>query len=344
MNIIKQGKRIVIFGEEISAPLKLDNRPYSLEGTKFGMELLEAENFTLPEKLYDNEKDFRERVLKSYKTLNKNVGVLLIGEKGMGKSVVAKLLAQEANQPIIMITKPISMKHDFAAFISSIEADVTILVDEFDKIVQFPGSHEDKEYHEQDSFLSFMDGVVTSKFKRLFIFTTNDAIDDKFINRPSRIRYKKNFRYLNENTFNMIVDDKLIKKEYKQDLLDNLSIYEANIDLLCTIIEEINIQDKPYSEFKEDFNHESLIYKYDRYRQQPGGHFEYVDCIETRRRIDKKDTYLEGDQIKIVDFREDFLIYKTWEMVNRIGGKQEKAEVVYKLKEAKLKLTYGYVD
>ena len=60
----------------------------------------------LPKKVFTTKKDdlFITRVLHSYNNDTKNTtGVLLTGDKGSGKTVTAKVIAQRANLPIVVI-------------------------------------------------------------------------------------------------------------------------------------------------------------------------------------------------------------------------------------------------
>lgn len=203
----------------------------------------------------------------------RNTGVLLDGEKGFGKSVMAKQLAIQANLPVIMITKSIPVKYDFLAFLNNIKQEFVLFIDEFEKIFPNGNSHLDddddnkKNSPSQHVFLSYLDGSTSNEFKKLVLLTTNTPIDDKFINRPSRIKFYKEYVSMSEDMYDMIIENKLINKEYKNDLLENLPLIECSPDLLTSIIDEINKLEMPYSKFKEYFNHKQQQYRYNIYKQ-----------------------------------------------------------------------------
>lgn len=84
---------------------------YQVSETMAGMQysLEYAKPLTLPEKLFGNIEQQKQRILTAYTKSNKNLSVLLYGIGGTGKSTLAKLLAKEAinnlNLPVIIIQK-----------------------------------------------------------------------------------------------------------------------------------------------------------------------------------------------------------------------------------------------
>lgn len=262
------------FFNEVQILSELEVKNYRIDFSEFsGLFLVDEDNFTLPEKIYDVDKEFRELVLKSFNMNTRNTGVLLDGEKGFGKSVMAKQLAIQANLPVIMITKSIPVKYDFLAFLNNIKQEFVLFIDEFEKIFPNGNSHLDddddnkKNSPSQHVFLSYLDGSTSNEFKKLVLLTTNTPIDDKFINRPSRIKFYKEYVSMSEDMYDMIIENKLINKEYKNDLLENLPLIECSPDLLTSIIDEINKLEMPYSKFKEYFNHKQQQYRYNIYKQ-----------------------------------------------------------------------------
>ena len=144
--------------------------------------------------------------------------------KGTGKTVTAKELANKLNLPIIIIKDMGDHNQSMIEFLSGIEGDCILFLDEFEK-----------NFSESDStILQIMDGVYNSKYRKVFLLTTNAmTINENMVGRPSRIRYVKEFGNL---------DDVLQVPEARQDLLDFIdSLTISTIDILKTIVNEVNI-------------------------------------------------------------------------------------------------------
>lgn len=306
MTIIKDG-RVHMFYEgsiEVIHHLEPGNYEFSM-GKVLCLESMGK--FGFPGKLYDIEKPFRDQVLKTFRAHPGNTGVLLQGYKGQGKTICAKLLAQESNLPVVLIASRIPIGVDFVSFINSLKTDLVVFVDEFEKLFPPSYSNSSEGYHPQDSFLGFMDGAISSKYKRLFILTTNDSVNDKFMNRPSRIRYFKKYEFMDEKVYDMIIEDKLENKKFEADLRDNVYHTDCTIDLLCSIIDEINIQEMPYSSFKQWFNHKSESMTYDIFEYvAKTKEWKFVESTDSERPIVRGNNNIGGELYKVTHMDADY--------------------------------------
>ena len=89
------------------------------------------DSFTLPSPLYGRESSFVGKVVKTYQNTSGNLGVILNGLKGTGKTVTAKLICNELNLPVIIISEP---EDNMVDFINRIEQDAVVFIDEFEKV------------------------------------------------------------------------------------------------------------------------------------------------------------------------------------------------------------------
>ena len=216
-----------------------------------------SENFELPEKLYGIEKGLVERIITTYNRLDKNFGVLLKGLKGTGKTIIAKEVSNKLELPVILINKSFS---DMGQFINSIPQDVILFFDEFEKTYELNYYDEDEENSDGkkgiNHLLTLMDGVFTSKNKRLFLLTTNKVyLPDAMISRPSRIRYIKEFGDLEYESIVEILEDSVDDKKLIPSLVDILKDLEyITVDIVKSIAEEANIYGIVTKEFFEIFN------------------------------------------------------------------------------------------
>ena len=262
---LQRGSRFSLVDDNFDKYPVLEKGLYDL---RFNMEdgiYLEktGESFEFNYKLYGLDNTFISHVLNTYKKskVKKNMGVLLNGERGTGKTVCAKYLANQLDLPIIMISNDCPGLNNF---ISSVKQDVVFFFDEFEKNFK-RGSDEYDENQSGESLLSIMDGVYNTGFSHIFILTTNELrINKNFLSRPSRIRYLKTFNpVMSKELLGEIADDFLKDSSRKQDLINFVSTLEfASIDIVKRIIEEINMHDCSIDEFKNFFNVSISEYTY----------------------------------------------------------------------------------
>lgn len=189
----------------------------------------------LPKKLYGDDEKVAKIYLKTFESLKKNMGVLLTGQKGGGKSTMAKLICNLSNQPTILITQPF-VGDLFKSFLSSITQHVNVFVDEFEKV--YPD-----EEKKQEEFLTILDGVFQSK--KLFIFTANSMSINQFLkNRPGRIRYLRKYGGLEKAVIKEIIADLLENSKHENDLISLTNLLSSvSMDVLLTLIQEVNLYD-----------------------------------------------------------------------------------------------------
>lgn len=207
---------------------------YSISLTMTGYHLDKyADKFVFPYKMYGLQEDFIDHVIKTYNNTEGNLGIMFTGTKGTGKTVTAKELANKLNLPVIIVKDMGDHNQSMIEFLSGIEGDCVLFLDEFEK-----------NFSESDStILQIMDGVYNSKYRKVFLLTTNAmSINENMVGRPPRIRYVKKFENLDLKVVNEYLDDALEVPEARQDLLDFIdSLTISTIDILKTIVNEVNI-------------------------------------------------------------------------------------------------------
>lgn len=112
---------------------------------------------------YKMQEDFIDHVIKTYNNTEGNLGIMFTGTKGTGKTVTAKELANKLNLPVIIVKDMGDHNQSMIEFLSGIEGDCVLFLDEFEK-----------NFSESDStILQIMDGVYNSKYRKVFLLTTN---------------------------------------------------------------------------------------------------------------------------------------------------------------------------
>jgi hypothetical protein len=251
------------FLREVSQQVnKLEPAIYKVEAMPMSGELYLShvqDKYDFPYKVYGMESGFISRVKRTYDNTNGNLGILLNGVKGTGKTVTAKQICNKMNLPVIVVS---AMFENIPGFINSIQQDIVIFVDEYEKI-----------YADRDhSVLTIMDGALDNGFRRIFLLTTNNLyINDNMIQRPGRIRYLKTYNDLSRSAIEEIVDDKLQHTELREVTIEFISQLELiTVDIVKAIIDEVNIHNEDPKEFKDVFNIKVMDNKYNVYEVIPG--------------------------------------------------------------------------
>lgn len=195
--------------------------------------LLRDGELTLPKKIYGGT-GLEERILKSFNSSNKSVGVLLEGLKGSGKTLFSKVLAKKSGLPIIIVDEEYPVQRA-VEFFAKIEQPICLLFDELEKNTYF---------WRTDKLLKLLDGVQPGP-KKLTIMTCNsiDDLDDNLKDRCSRIRYYIHYDGLSLSSIQEIVNDVVENESNKNGLADKIfnSVKTKSYDNIISICKEINI-------------------------------------------------------------------------------------------------------
>lgn len=251
-NIFSQGSATTV-----AHPEGLPKGIYEVKVSMTGFYLSKiAESFTFDYKLYGLNQKFIDYVLRTYENTTGNLGVLLDGIKGTGKTVVAKELCNRLQLPVVLVQ---SMGSDTNSKLikylsASIDFDCIFFFDEYEK-----------EFKNSSDVLSFMDGTYNSIYRKVFLLTTNELnVDSNLLGRPSRIRYKKSFSNLSEEVTREILNDILEDKTAIEKVIElTHSMNIITIDLIKAIATEINIHGvEALPNIKETFNIEFSRFTY----------------------------------------------------------------------------------
>lgn len=194
----------------------------------------QTDNFELSTKLYGNTTRHAERIINTFKDRPAGTGVLLTGEKGSGKTLLAKQISIDCaklNIPTILVNQPFH-GDKFTSLLQGVTQPAVVMFDEFEKVY-------DEE--NQPHMLSLLDGFIQSP--KLFILTCNDKwrIDRHMRNRPGRLYYSIDFSGLD----NAFVDEYCRDNLHNHDNIDGVlkisKLYNRfNFDMLKAMVEEMN--------------------------------------------------------------------------------------------------------
>lgn len=189
-------------------------------------------------KYYGRTKEYAQRIINTYKDRPNNTGVLLSGEKGTGKTLLARYVALEMNCPVIIINQAFAINELIVLF-SYVKKNCVIIFDEFEKT--YGAWENSKKGSDQDTLLSILDGLTRSK--KLFIFITNSytSISYYMKNRPGRIFYDIKFDTVDDLFIKEYCMDNLKEKKHIPQIIKMSKLFNKfNFDCLKALVEEMN--------------------------------------------------------------------------------------------------------
>lgn len=140
MSIVQNGTTYNIYDSSVNIHNQLPPAIYKVRfSQQSGYSLVySASNYVLSEKVYGVHEKKVDKVLNAFKKFNRSEGVILSGDKGIGKSLFTKMLSNAAlalGYPVVLVEEPTPRLGDF---LDSITTECVILFDEFDKTFHDP--------------------------------------------------------------------------------------------------------------------------------------------------------------------------------------------------------------
>lgn len=252
---IETGSQIRVYDSAVKAHDQLPLGTYRVHFTpQEGFSLLRVANLTVgTPRIYGQRDDKVEKIFRSYERTERSLGVMLSGDKGQGKSLFLRMVAEHAltaEMPVVLVTEDFD---GIAGFIDTL-GECLVIFDEFEKV--FFGGSRSNAINRQNQFLSLFDGIST--VKRIYCLTVNEIEDLSayLVNRPGRFHYHMRFDYPGPDEV----------REYLTDMapvaapaeIENAVLFSRrvrlNYDHLRAIAFELNHPDVVFSEIVDDLN------------------------------------------------------------------------------------------
>ena len=260
----------VIFmnGDSVSSLKQLPKKVYKVDfNKKMGIFLKESEIKTAHGKIYGNSQNIADHIVQAYKLNdpNRNMGVLLSGGRGLGKTLTTRLVIEQlkGDFPIIIISEFLPGLPDFLSNLKN----CVILMDEFEKFMggNANGGDNEDDQTKQETILSCLDGN-TGCTGNLFLLTANNIwkIDENLKSRPGRIRYHYRYESENADIVRQYCQDNLKRKDIIEEVVKTLGIAKyVSLDIITAFVDELNnFPNLTPTQVMEFFNIESSETKY----------------------------------------------------------------------------------
>lgn len=228
MKVIGYGSNYEIYEDDLKTFDKLPSGTYKVRFHKMkGFFLVKTDDISSSERIYGNHPQRVAKIMKAYDKFDRSLGILMSGDKGIGKSLFAQLLTDEVinrDIPVLLVDTPY---FGVAEFLDSVKQEVMVLFDEFEKV--FDSNNKDIE--KQDSLLGLLDG--TSHQKRLYVMTVNNVskVNSFLLNRTGRIHYHLRFEYPTREEIIEYLKDKISPETYNEDEVEKVTRYAQRVKL-----------------------------------------------------------------------------------------------------------------
>ncbi len=237
MSIINFGTTYMVLGEDAKVIDKLPVATYRVNfsmNSGFSLDKVK-DSFTIPnnQKVFGNRESKVEMIDKAFQASKNSVGLLLTGEKGIGKTLFARMvstkMASHGIATVIVDGNSLGKASSLASYLDTLPSNIMIMFDEYEKVF-------DNEM--QSAMLGLFDGMSNSK--RLYVVTANDTykLSDYIKGRPGRFLFDIQFKFLSEDDVEEYV--KYFIPEISKGELNfarNLAtIYSINYDILNALV------------------------------------------------------------------------------------------------------------
>lgn len=192
-----------------------------------------GQSFNLPAKIYGKHHAYKKMILKALNTRDESVGVLLLGQKGAGKTILAHDLcntAVTAGHPVFIIETqlPAALLETIAKMVGG---ECVFLFDEF--CVTYSDDSKRSE------LLTFFSSRETQK--ALYLVMQNDSaqLPDAFLNRTGRFLFRLDYSCLTRPEAQEIINDFIVEPDRAEILLDYVDQVAMSSDTLISLLKQM---------------------------------------------------------------------------------------------------------
>ncbi|MDU0344317.1 AAA family ATPase [Microbacterium sp. KSW2-29] len=253
---IETGGQVRVYDSAVKAHDSLPLGTYRVRfSSKEGFSLVRTADLAVgAEKVYGQREAKVDKIFRTYARLDRNLGVMLSGNKGQGKSMFLRMVAERAiaqELPVVLVTEDADGIVDFLDTLD----ECLVIFDEFEKVFASGRGHL-AEPNRQNQFLTLFDGM--SSVRRIYCVTVNDVQDVShyIVNRPGRFHYHMRFDYPGPDEVREYLADQAPHAAASE--VENAALFSRRVNLtydhLRAIAFEMNHPEAKFSEIVEDLN------------------------------------------------------------------------------------------
>lgn len=253
---IETGGQVRVYDSAVKAHDSLPLGTYRVRfTTKDGFSLVRTSDLRVgAEKVYGRRDAKVDKIFRTYARLERNLGVMLSGNKGQGKSMFLRMVAERAIQQRIPVVLVADDADGIVDFLDTLD-ECLIIFDEFEKVF-LSGRASADGANRQNQFLTLFDGM--SSVKRIYCLTVNDVqeVSHYIVNRPGRFHYHMRFDYPGPDEVREYLADQAPDAAPSE--IENAALFSRRVNLsydhLRAIAFEMNHPDATFADIVEDLN------------------------------------------------------------------------------------------
>jgi len=258
---IETGGHVRVYDDAVRTHQMFPHGTYRVHfTTKEGFSLVRIDDLAVgAERVYGGREGKVDKIFRAYERADRSLGVMLSGDKGIGKSLFLRMVAERARAydlPVVLVSED----HDgIVDFLDSLD-ECLVVFDEFEKTFPLGRRGLGDGANRQNQFLTLFDGLST--VKRIYCLTVNDIADVStyLVNRPGRFHYHMRFEYPGPDEVRQYLRDQAPTADPVE--IENVALFSRrarlNYDHLRAIAFELDQAESLFAEIVEDLNIKSV--------------------------------------------------------------------------------------
>lgn len=246
MKIVESGGKYTVHSDDMCVYDQIPAGTFKLRKGQNGFYLIRTRDLVGGDERYGDVDRRTDMMVSSFIDSGRRMGVILMGEVGLGKSMMARVISERLRFEGIPTIIVDSVYDGMFGWLSDVDQTCMVLFDEFEKMLQY--------IDDEPAMLGYFDGTSTAM--HLDVITVNDMHESFarfFENRPGRFRWYIRMDYpTSDDVLDYMYDHDFPVMDVEA-VMRILPHVRLNYDMLHEISNEVS-RGMHVADFIDDFN------------------------------------------------------------------------------------------